>query len=257
MESPSILRVENLRKSFGAVQVLKGVSLCVKQKEVIVIIGPSGTGKSTMLQCLNLLIRPDAGRIWLDEREITAPKTDVDQVRKRIGMVFQEFNLFNHLTALGNVTVGMTQVLGMKSAEARQKGMWELERVGLTDHADKYPAQLSGGQKQRVGIARALGMDPKVMLFDEPTSALDPELTGEVLAVMRKLAGEGMTMLIVSHEMSFAREVADRMIFMENGAIIEDGPPQQLFENPASERTRRFLRTISDGGRRIPGRGSV
>ncbi len=252
MESPSVLRVQDLQKSFGTVAVLKGVSLCVKQKEVIVIIGPSGTGKSTMLQCINLLIKPDGGHIWLDDQEITAPKTDVDAVRKRIGMVFQEFNLFHHLTALGNVTVGMTQVLGMKSGEARQKGMWELERVGLTDQADKYPAQLSGGQKQRVGIARALGMDPKVMLFDEPTSALDPELTGEVLAVMRKLAGEGMTMLVVSHEMGFAREVADRMIFMENGIVVEEGAPRQLFENPVSERTHKFLRTILDAGRRSP-----
>lgn len=250
MESVPVLRVENLKKSFGPVAVLKGLSLSVQQKEVIVIIGPSGTGKSTLLQCINLLIKPDDGHIWLDGQEITAPKTDVDQVRKRIGMVFQEFNLFNHLTALGNVTVGLTHVLGMKSVEARQKGMWELERVGLTEHSGKYPAQLSGGQKQRVGIARALGMDPEVMLFDEPTSALDPELTSEVLAVMRKLAGEGMTMLVASHEMGFARDVADRMIFIENGAIVEDGAPRQLFENPASERTRKFLRTISDAGRK-------
>ncbi len=246
--SPSILRIENLHKSFGTVNVLKGVSLCVTPKQVIVIIGPSGTGKSTLLQCINLLIRPDQGHIWLEDQEITDPKVNVDRVRRRIGMVFQEFNLFNHLTALENVTVGLTKVLGMRGAEARKKGMWELERVGLTDHAAKYPAQLSGGQKQRVGIARALGMDPEVMLFDEPTSALDPELTGEVLGVMRKLATEGMTMLVVSHEMGFAREVADRMIFMENGNIVEDGPPRQLFDNPQSERTRKFLRTITDPG---------
>ncbi len=241
---PSVLRIRDLHKSFPPVHVLKGVSLCVEQKEVIVVVGPSGTGKSTMLQCINLLIKPDAGQIWLGDQEITTPRIDVNSVRRRIGMVFQEFNLFNHLTALENVTVGMTRVLGMKGAEAREKGMWELERVGLADHAAKYPAQLSGGQKQRVGIARALGMDPEVMLFDEPTSALDPELTGEVLAVMRRLANEGMTMIVVSHEMGFAREVADRITFMENGTIVEEGPPQQMFEHPASERTARFLRTI-------------
>jgi polar amino acid transport system ATP-binding protein len=240
-----ILRIRNLRKSFGQHEILKGVSFDVKPKDVIVLVGPSGTGKSTLLQCLNLLTRPTGGQIWLEDQEITAPRTDVDKVRQRMGMVFQEFNLFNHLTALGNVTVGMTKVLGMKPDEARTKGMWELERVGLAAHADKYPAQLSGGQKQRVGIARALGMDPHVMLFDEPTSALDPELTGEVLAVMRKLAQEGMTMLVVSHEMGFAREVADRIIFMEGGVIVEDGPPGQLFDNPRSERTQRFLGMIT------------
>ncbi len=246
MSTQTVLRIQDLHKSFGSTHILRGISMCVAPKETIVIVGPSGTGKSTLLQCINLLIKPDRGQIWLEDLEITLPHTDVDQVRRRIGMVFQEFNLFNHLTALGNVTVGMTRVLGMKAQEALQKGMWELERVGLTEHANKYPAQLSGGQKQRVGIARALGMDPKVMLFDEPTSALDPELTGEVLAVMRKLAVEGMTMLVVSHEMGFAREVADRMIFMENGTIVEEGAPRTLFENPTSERTRRFLRTIAD-----------
>lgn len=245
MSDQPILRIENLHKSFGQTEVIKGVYLAVKPKEVVVIVGPSGTGKSTMLQCVNLLTKPTRGRIWLDDQEITAPGTNVNKIRQRIGMVFQEFNLFNHLTALGNVTVGMIKVLGMKADEARKKGMHEIERVGLTEHADKYPAQLSGGQKQRVGIARALGMDPHIMLFDEPTSALDPELTGEVLIVMQKLAREGMTMLVVSHEMVFAREVADRIVFIEEGAIVEEGPPQQLFENPQSERTRQFLSTIT------------
>jgi len=245
MNDQTILKIEALRKSFGAVEVIKGVSLSVKPREVVVIVGPSGTGKSTLLQCINLLTRPTDGRIWLENQEITSRGADVDKIRRRIGMVFQDFNLFNHLTALGNVTIGMTKVLGMKAEDAREKGMYELQRVGMAEHADKYPAQLSGGQKQRVGIARALGMDPSIMLFDEPTSALDPELTGEVLGVMQKLAQEGMTMLIVSHEMGFAREVADRIVFMENGRIEEEGPPERFFNNPRSERTRRFLSKMS------------
>jgi polar amino acid transport system ATP-binding protein len=249
-----ILRIQNLHKSFGATPVLKGISLAVKPKTVVVLVGPSGTGKSTLLQCINLLVKPDQGHIWLGDEEITAPKTNVDHVRRRIGMVFQEFNLFNHLNALENVTIGLRQVLGLPARDARQKGLWELERVGLQDHATRFPAQLSGGQKQRVGIARALGMDPEVMLFDEPTSALDPELTGEVLEVMRKLAAEGMTMLVASHELGFTREVADQMIFMEHGNIVEAGTPQQLFDNPQSERTGQFLRTIALGhGRRAAG----
>ena len=246
MNDQPLVRVENVHKSYGEVEVLKGISFAVDPKEVVVLIGPSGTGKSTLLQCINLLTRPTAGKIWLEDQEITAPGADADKVRQRIGMVFQEFNLFNHLTALGNVTVGMTKVLGLKPAAAREKGLWELERVGLSAHADKYPAQLSGGQKQRVGIARALGMDPHVMLFDEPTSALDPELTGEVLAVMQKLAREGTTMIVVSHEMGFAREVANRIIFMEDGGIVEAGPPEQLFTQAQQERTRRFLRRLTD-----------
>ena len=246
MSDRPIVRIENVHKSFGNVEVLKGISFAVEPQEVVVLIGPSGTGKSTLLQCINLLTRPTQGKIWLEDQEITVPGIDVDKVRQRIGMVFQEFNLFNHLTALGNVTVGLTKVLGMKADAARDKGFWELERVGLSAHADKYPAQLSGGQKQRVGIARALSMDPHVMLFDEPTSALDPELTGEVLDVMQKLAHEGMTMIVVSHEMGFAREVAQRIIFMEEGDIVEQGPPQQLFTQPQHERTRRFLRRLTD-----------
>jgi polar amino acid transport system ATP-binding protein len=243
-----IVRMENIHKAFGTTQVLKGISLAVYPRQVVVLVGPSGTGKSTLLRCINLLSRPDQGTIWLEDEEITAPKVTEDKVRQRVGMVFQEFNLFAHLTALDNVTVGMRKVLHMKKAEAREKGMWELERVGLEDRADHYPAQLSGGQKQRVAIARALGMDPHVMLFDEPTSALDPELTGEVLSVMQKLAKDGMTMIVVSHEMSFAREVADRIVFMEGGHIVEEGPPDQIFTNARSERTREFLSKITDYG---------
>jgi len=252
MPDEPILKIIELRKSFGEAEIIKGISLDVRPKEAIVIVGPSGTGKSTLLQCLNLLVRPTGGKIYLGDTEITAAGVDENRVRQRIGMVFQEFNLFNHLTALGNVTVGMTRVSGMKPEAARKKGLFELERVGMLDHAAKYPAQLSGGQKQRVAIARALGMDPAVMLFDEPTSALDPELTGEVLSVMQKLAAEGMTMLVVTHEMGFARDAADRIVFMEGGHIVETGPPQQLFEAPRTERTRQFLSTIVPAINRTP-----
>ncbi len=242
----SIVRIEDLHKTYGDTEVIKGISMEVQEQEVVVIIGPSGTGKSTMLRCINLLTQPDKGRIWLEEQEITAPHVDVNKIRQQIGMVFQDFNLFNHLTALENITIGLTKVLGMNNKEAHEKGMWELERVGLTNKAKLYPAQLSGGQKQRVAIARALGMDPHVMLFDEPTSALDPELIGEVLSVMQKLAREGMTMLVVTHEMGFAREVSDRIVFMEKGVIAEEGPPRQLFYNPQFERTREFLWKITE-----------
>jgi len=247
MDNHPILRIEDLHKTFGQLEVIKGVTFSVQPSEVAVFVGPSGTGKSTLMQCINLLTRPSRGRIWLEDQEITAPGVNTDQVRQRIGMVFQEFNLFNHLTALGNVTVGMTSVLGIPRKEASRKALHELDRVGMAEHADKYPAQLSGGQKQRVGIARALGMDPHVILFDEPTSALDPELTGEVLGVMKKLAHEGMTMLVVTHEMGFAREVADRIIFMENGFIEEDASPTDFFENPKSDRARRFLSLLKTG----------
>lgn len=239
-----ILRIEDVHKSYGKLQVLKGVSLTVQPQEVVVLVGPSGSGKSTLLRCINLLSPPTKGRIWLEDQEITAPAVNQDRVRQRIGMVFQEFNLFTHLTALGNVMIGLTKVRKMRKNEARDLAMFELERVGLADRAHYYPAQLSGGQKQRVAIARALGMDPHMMLFDEPTSALDPELTGEVLAVMQKLASEGMTMIVVSHEMGFARQVADRVVFMEGGVVVEEGPPQRMFEQAVHERTRAFLRTI-------------
>ncbi len=246
IEKPPIVRIEDLHKSYQGNEILKGISMSVREQEVVVIIGPSGTGKSTLLRCINLLTIPDKGHIWLDDQEITAPHTNIDKIRQRIGMVFQDFNLFNHLTALHNVMIGMTRVLRMKPKEAQEKALWELERVGLADRANLYPAQLSGGQKQRVAIARALGMNPEVMLFDEPTSALDPELIGEVLSVMQKLANEGMTMIVVSHEMGFAREVSDRIIFMEHGVIVEEGPPRQLFYNPKYERTRDFLWKISE-----------
>ncbi|MCS6839942.1 MAG: amino acid ABC transporter ATP-binding protein [Roseiflexus sp.] len=244
MTSP-ILRIEDVHKSYGALQVLKGVSLTVQPREVVVLVGPSGSGKSTLLRCINLLNPPTKGRIWLEDQEITAPGVNQDRVRQRIGMVFQEFNLFTHLTALGNVMIGLVKVRKMRKNEARDLAMFELERVGLADRAHYYPAQLSGGQKQRVAIARALGMDPHIMLFDEPTSALDPELTGEVLAVMQKLASEGMTMIVVSHEIGFARQVADRIVFMEGGVVVEEGTPQQMFEQPVHERTRAFLRNIT------------
>ncbi|MBE2236537.1 MAG: amino acid ABC transporter ATP-binding protein [Caldilineaceae bacterium] len=248
-----MLRIEDLYKSFGETQVLKGFSLTIQPQEVVVLVGPSGSGKSTLLRCINLLHPPTAGRVWLDAQEITAPGVDQDKVRQRIGMVFQDFNLFTHLTALGNVMIGLTKVRKMHKKEAHDLAMLELERVGLVDRADHYPAQLSGGQKQRVAIARALGMDPHIMLFDEPTSALDPELTGEVLEVMQQLAKEGMTMIVVSHEMGFARQVASRVVFMENGVVVEEGPPNQMFTQPKSERTRAFLRKITDlddGGER-------
>ncbi|MBP8863590.1 MAG: amino acid ABC transporter ATP-binding protein [Anaerolineae bacterium] len=241
-----MIRVEDLHKSYGPTQVLKGVSLEIHEGEVLVVIGPSGTGKSTMLRCINLLTRPDKGRIWIGDDEITAPHANVNKIRERVGMVFQDFNLFNHLNALNNVTIALTKVKKMPKAAAEELARFELDRVGLSDKADLYPAQLSGGQKQRVAIARALAMEPEVMLFDEPTSALDPELIGEVLEVMKKLAKEGMTMIVVTHEMGFAREVSTRMIFMEGGVIAEQGPTQQIFDNPQHPRTREFLGKISE-----------
>jgi len=245
MTTEPILRIEHVHKSFGQTHVLKGVSLTVQPRDVVVLVGPSGTGKSTLLRCINLLSPPTQGKIWLEQQEITAPGVNQDKVRQRIGMVFQDFNLFTHLTALGNVMVGLRKVRKMHKKEAYDLAMLELDRVGLLDRADHYPAQLSGGQKQRVAIARALGMDPHIMLFDEPTSALDPELTGEVLEVMQQLGQEGMTMIVVSHEMGFARKVASRIVFMEGGYIVEEGPPDQMFDAPRNERTREFLNKIS------------
>lgn len=240
------LRVEDIHKAYGENKVLRGISLRVEESEVSIIIGPSGTGKSTFLRCVNLLTKPDKGRIWLAGQEITKEGVDKNEVRRQIGMVFQDFNLFNHLPALENVSIALGKVLKMEVKEAKEKAMWELERVGVQDQADLYPGQLSGGQKQRVAIARSLALEPQIILFDEPTSALDPELIGEVLSVMKYLAEAGMTMLIVTHEMGFAREVSDKIIFMEHGTVVEEGSSDQIFNNPTHERTKQFLGKISE-----------
>ncbi|MFE9385867.1 amino acid ABC transporter ATP-binding protein [Streptomyces sp. NPDC007025] len=240
------IEVRGLRKTFGELEVLRGIDVTVRRGEVVCVIGPSGSGKSTLLRCVNLLEEPTSGTVRVAGTEVTDPEVDIDRVRRRIGMVFQSFNLFPHLTALGNLTIAQRRVLGRGRAAAEEVARRNLRRVGLTDKESGYPAQLSGGQQQRVAIARALSMDPELMLFDEPTSALDPELVGDVLAVMRGLAAEGMTMLVVTHEMSFAREVADRVVFMDDGLIVEEGPPEQVVGAPRQSRTRAFLARVLD-----------
>ncbi|MBE0417743.1 MAG: amino acid ABC transporter ATP-binding protein [Coriobacteriia bacterium] len=232
---------EDLYKSFDDLEVLKGIDLEVPKGEVVVILGPSGSGKSTLLRCVNRLEEATAGRIFIEGVEVTSHKTDINKVRERVGMVFQSFNLFPHLTAIGNVMLAQRKVLNRSKHEAERVAREQLERVGLSDKDDAYPIQLSGGQQQRVAIARALAMDPHVMLFDEVTSALDPELVREVLEVMKSLAKAGMTMMVVTHEMGFARDVADRVIFMDEGVIVEQGTPEDVFDRPQSERTQDFL----------------
>ncbi|MGI8870723.1 MAG: amino acid ABC transporter ATP-binding protein [Mycobacteriales bacterium] len=241
-----LVEISALNKSFGTNHVLRGIDFAVNTGDVVCIIGPSGSGKSTLLRCVNLLERPDSGTIRVGGSEVTDLDCDLDSARRTIGMVFQQFNLFPHMTATRNCTVAQVSVLGRKPAEARQIAVDNLIRVGLADKVDDYPSRLSGGQQQRVAIARALSMDPQVMLFDEPTSALDPELVGDVLTVMRRLAEDGMTMLVVTHEMAFAREVADRVAFMDGGVIVEEGSPQEIIGAPREERTRTFLRRVLD-----------
>ena len=239
-----LIEVKNLQKSFGSVDVLKGINNTINKGEVVVIIGPSGSGKSTYLRCLNLLEEPTGGNVIFEGVDITDPKTNINLHRQKMGMVFQQFNLFPHMTILKNMTIAPMKLLGMSKANAEKKAMELLKKVGLSDRAHSYPSQLSGGQKQRVAIVRALCMDPQVMLFDEPTSALDPEMVGEVLGVMKELASSGMTMAVVTHEMGFAREVADRVLFIDEGIIMEEGTPEEIFTNPQSPRLRDFLSKV-------------
>jgi polar amino acid transport system ATP-binding protein len=240
------IQIQDLHKSFGPVEVLKGIDFEVQPGEVVCVVGPSGSGKSTLLRCVNLLEEPTRGQVFVHGVEVTDPDVDIDAVRRRIGMVFQQFNLFPHLTVLANLTIAQRGVLKRSRSEADRVARENLDRVGLADRAEAYPAQLSGGQQQRVAIARSLSMGPELMLFDEPTSALDPELVGDVLAVMRKLAHDGMTMMVVTHEMSFAREVADRVVFMDGGIVVEQGPPAEVLTAPKHERTRSFLARLLD-----------
>ena len=238
------IQIYDLTKSFGQLEVLKGITTTIHQGEVVCVIGPSGSGKSTLLRCVNLLEQPTSGQIFILNEEITDPDADIDQLRTKMGMVFQSFNLFPHLTAMENCTIAQINVLKKPKAEAEKFAQANLEKVGLGDRGGSYPLQMSGGQQQRVAIARALSMDPELMLFDEPTSALDPELVGDVLSVMRNLARTGMTMMVVTHEMAFAREVADRVIFMDGGVIVEEGHPDQVIGDPQHERTRSFLQRV-------------
>ena len=244
MTTKPIIEVKDLKKSFGTLQVLKGINTEVQKGEVVVVIGPSGSGKSTFLRCLNLLETPTAGSIYVDGAEITDPKCDINLHRQKMGMVFQHFNLFNNMTILRNMTLAPMTLLKKSKEDAEAQALALLRRVGLEDKANAYPSQLSGGQKQRIAIVRALCMDPEVMLFDEPTSALDPEMVGEVLDVMKELAQDGMTMVVVTHEMGFAREVGSRVLFMDEGVIIEENEPHEFFANPKCERLQSFLAKV-------------
>lgn len=239
-----LIETVDLKKSYGQVEVLKGVTTSVMRGEVVVVIGPSGGGKSTLLRCLNRMTEPTSGDVYFEGIRVTDPKTDINKIRAEIGMVFQSFNLFMHLTVERNITLALTKVKGLSEVEAKTKAAEVLSRVGLQDKAKSYPGHLSGGQQQRCAIARAVAMNPKLIMFDEPTSALDPELIGEVLDVMKSLAVGGMTMIVVTHEMGFAREVSDRVIFIDQGIILEEGTPEEIFANPKHDRTRTFLRRM-------------
>ena len=251
--SDAAIEVRSLHKSFGPLEVLKGIDFHVGKGDVVCVIGPSGSGKSTLLRCINLLETPTSGKIWVSGQDVTDPDVDIDGVRRRIGMVFQQFNLFPHLSVLENLTIAQRRVLRRGKGEAERVAHANLERVGLGDKATSYPAQLSGGQAQRAAIARSLSMGPELMLFDEPTSALDPELVGDVLEVMRSLVADGMTMMVVTHEMAFAREVADRVVFMDDGIVVEEGRPEAVLGAPQHRRTRDFLaRVLNPGAPRVP-----
>ena len=239
-----MIKVNDLHKSFNGNEVLTGINEQIDDGEVVVVIGPSGSGKSTFLRCLNLLETPDSGEIWVNDQQINAPKVNVNHIRQKMGMVFQHFNLFPHLTVMENITLAPVKLKKMTKEQAEAKGMELLKIVGLSEKADSYPGQLSGGQKQRIAIARSLAMEPEIMLFDEPTSALDPEMVGEVLDVMKNLAKSGMTMVVVTHEMGFAREVSTRILFMDGGTILEQGTADEIFGNPKNERTRLFLSKV-------------
>ncbi|MFB4168381.1 amino acid ABC transporter ATP-binding protein [Virgibacillus sp. JSM 102003] len=239
-----MIKIQNLFKSFGDLEVLKGINYEVKEKEIICVIGPSGSGKSTFLRCINLLEDITAGEVFIDDVKVNDKNTNINEIRREVGMVFQQFNLFPHMSALANVAHAPKRIRKMSAVEAKKLAYQLLEKVGLSDKADAFPEQLSGGQQQRVAIARALAMQPKIMLFDEPTSALDPEMVKEVLEVIKQLAFEGMTMVVVTHEMGFAREMGDRILFMDEGLLVEDGTPEQLFKNPQNERTKAFLSQV-------------